>query len=124
MARVGDLPVQARAGEMECGSASVGRWSLPIGLAVEGDRGYRDGGLFGQLFFDLLVLGEPRGQAEPVAEEVDHHVHEVVVVERRGGALECGVVSNRHEGDRPLQIDLEISRLLAARPRRPRSVAK
>src|SRR5439155_24818390 len=61
-----DRPMLVLPRELRRVRAGVGMWSA-VGVALQRDRGHRDGGRLGKLLLELVVAALPAGETQPPA---------------------------------------------------------
>ena len=86
-----DDPVRIFAGEFPGIGCGV-RMRCSIGITFKGDRGHRDDRSFGKPLFQIVVFRLAFSHAEAPPVIMNHDGDVVRVVERRRGAIECGVI--------------------------------
>src|ERR1700730_12950683 len=86
-----DGPMRILARELLGISAGFQVWRA-IGIAFEGNRGHADDWCFGQLLFQIAVLGFTLSQPEPPPIVMDHDDDVIWIVEGRCTAIERRIV--------------------------------
>src|SRR5450755_4150778 len=72
-----------------------------IGITYKGDRRHSDNRKLGDPPFQIIILPLAVDEAQSPAVIVDHDGDIVRVVERRRGAIECGIVEGPFRGSKP-----------------------